>query len=104
MPDSDIQRLVERIEGLTGHELAVFEELGPVDDCGCLNFAHLAERLGLPRDVVQVACRSLRKQGIAECYRGLWTEDGDMYGSGYGLSPNARKALRARITERTDDE
>ena len=36
--------------------------------------------------VVRRACRSLRKKGLAEFYRGLMNEDGQVAGSGYCIS------------------
>ena len=93
---TDLSSLIERIEALTAIERVIFDALGPVEDCGCRSFNHLASETSLPRDAVQVGCRSLRRQGLAECYRGLWTDDGEPYGSDYGLSRDVASALKAR--------
>ncbi|NIJ37903.1 hypothetical protein FHR22_002606 [Sphingopyxis panaciterrae] len=67
-------------------EALILGEIGDPADCKCLSFRHLAERTGLPRDEVIDACRTLKADGFADCYTGLWTDDGEPYGSGYGLS------------------
>lgn len=74
------------IDDLTPAEALVLDRIGDPSDCKCLNFNHLAEQTGLSRDEAATAARSLRERGIAECYTGLWTDDGEPYGSGYGFS------------------
>lgn len=74
-------------DDLTASERRVLNYLGTPSDHSCMNLNHLSAHTGLPREEVAQACRSLRKRGIAECYTGLVDEDGEFYGSGYGLSP-----------------
>lgn len=49
----------------------------------------------LPRATVRRACRALTRKGLAEFGKGLWTDDGEMAGSGY----RATKKGRALIAE-----
>lgn len=53
------------------------------DETAC-GFAHLSMESGLDRKIVRRACRSLTRKGLARYARGLWTEDGEPAGSGYG--------------------
>lgn len=47
------------------------------------NFASLVKRTKLDRSQVRRAARSLARKGLAEYGRGLWTDEGEMAGSGY---------------------
>lgn len=49
-------------------------------------FASIMQETGLDRRLVRLACRSLKRKGMTEFYRGLWTEDGEPAGSGYGAT------------------
>lgn len=53
------------------------------DEGEYLAFAVIMDRVGLDRKAVRRSCRSLARKGFAKYGRGLWTEDGEMYGSGY---------------------
>lgn len=46
-------------------------------------FAGIMSDTGLERKVVRRAARSLARKGFAQYGRGLWTDDGEMAGSGY---------------------
>lgn len=46
----------------------------------------IAERTGLPRDVISATLRHLTDRGLTRFQRGLFTEDGDPAGSGYSLT------------------
>lgn len=53
-------------------------------------FAPIMRETGLDRKTVRLACRSLKRKGLAEFNTGLWHEDGEgPAGSGY-------RALRAK--------
>lgn len=58
----------------------------------CAAFSQL-ERDGLDRKAVRRGCRSLRKKGLAEFYRGLMTDDGIPAGAGYCISESGRALL-----------
>ena len=71
--------------------LTAWQDCG--EDFGFLSFAAVAQRSGLERHRVRRVVRSLARKGIVQFQRGLWTDDGEMYGSGYGLTPAGRLAL-----------
>lgn len=48
-----------------------------------LSFAAIEADTALDRKTVRRACRYLARRGMAEYERGLWTESGEMAGSGY---------------------
>lgn len=50
------------------------------------NFRGLCDRPQLDRKVVRRACRVLKRKGLAEFGRGLWTDDGEVAGSGYAAT------------------
>lgn len=49
-------------------------------------FAAISRRCGLNRKRVRRAVRALARKGFAKFAKGLWTEDGDPYGSGYAIT------------------
>lgn len=51
----------------------------------CVGFKYLSDE-GTDIKTVRRACRSLRRKGLAEYYRGLMTEDGEVAGSGYCIT------------------
>lgn len=65
---------------------------------GYLGFAGIGARLEddhsikLDRKAIRRACRSLKRKGLAEFCRGLWTEDGEPAGSGYAATKEAHEA------------
>lgn len=52
----------------------------------CITFDWIEGETKLNTKDVRRSCRSLRKKGFAEFYRGLMTEDGEVAGSGYCVS------------------
>lgn len=56
-------------------------------------FSVLSKRTELTRDFVRAACRSLTDMGFAEYQSGLWTDDGEMAGSGYAITATGIDAL-----------
>ncbi|MDY6922775.1 MAG: hypothetical protein SWI22_02300 [Pseudomonadota bacterium] len=66
--------------------------VGP--DCG-LCFRHIIARGGLtdPRGVIEAAVRLLAARGFVLFRRGMWTDDGEPYGSGYSINAEGMKAL-----------
>lgn len=53
-------------------------------------FAPIIEHTQLDRQTVRRACRSLRRKGLTDFCFGLWTEDGETAGSGYGATEDGR--------------
>jgi len=63
------------------------------EDFCFLSFKPICKRTRLKRDVVRRACRSLKRKGFAQFGRGLWTDDGEVAGSGYACTKAGREAL-----------
>lgn len=60
---------------------------------GFLSFAMIRMRTRQPRPLIRRCARSLARKGLAEYGRGLWTEDGEVAGSGYCCTPAGAKLL-----------
>jgi hypothetical protein len=65
----------------------------------CVRFWTVEQSTGRPRREVRLAIRALARKGLAEYHRGLMTEDGDLAGSGYCITPAGREWLEARYQE-----
>lgn len=61
-----------------------------------LNFTAVAERGKIDRKAVRRACRSLKRKGLAEFGRGLWSEDGRPAGAGYCATRAGAEWLREK--------
>jgi hypothetical protein len=76
---------------LTADEKRVMGVLGNGgEDFGCYSFDPISRAAGIPIDRVRTACRSLRDKCLVEYHRNLFTEDGEMYGAGYGATAAGR--------------
>ncbi len=60
------------------------------DSGWCFPFAPIMQDTGLDRASVRRACRLLKRKGLAEYHKGLWSEDGEMGGAGYCASEAGR--------------
>lgn len=49
-------------------------------------FRSFSAETGLDRSQVRLACRSLARKGLARYQRGLFNDDGECAGSGYGIT------------------
>lgn len=85
----------------SSNERAVLAALAAAGDSfGVLSFRGIAARVRLPRSEIRLACRSLRRKGLAEFYRGCWTEDGEPYGSGYAATTAGRAVADEKRVEK----
>lgn len=66
------------------------------EDGGYLCFASICAETGLDRRQVRLACRSLKRKGLAKFAIGLWTEDGEARGAGYSATREGTEALAER--------
>ena len=66
--------------------LAACEPFDDNDLC-YMNFDGISKRTGLDRRVVRLACRSLKRKGLALFGTGLCHEDGTFAGAGYAFNP-----------------
>jgi len=67
--------------------------VGMGEEFGCLTFNAIARRSGVDRRLVRRGIRALARKGVTEYHRGLWTDEGEPAGSGYGLTPLGWAAL-----------
>jgi hypothetical protein len=72
----------------------VLIELAYAGENYCVPFGMIGRATGLPIDFVRVACRTLQSQGLAFYARGLFNEDGDVAGAGYGATRKGREHAR----------
>lgn len=90
---------------LNDNERKVLEALIQVAGEGCLSFAGVSERVEINHDelmdraIIRRACRSLARKGLAEFHRGLWSDDGEPAGSGYGATKAGCDALTSTLCE-----
>jgi hypothetical protein len=82
---------------MTDAHRAVLEALNSIHDDydggGYAHFSYVIERTGFPRPIVRRICRYLARRGLAEYSRGLWSEDGEPAGAGYGITKAGIAAL-----------
>ena len=57
-------------------------------------FIAIAKETGLSLHQVRRSVRALSRKGLAELNRGLFTDDGMIAGSGYGVTPAGRSWVR----------
>jgi len=80
------------VSELTDNEKKVLDTLAACepfdyDDLCYMNFDGISKRTGLDRRVVRLACRSLKRKGLALFGTGLCHEDGTFAGAGYAFNP-----------------
>lgn len=63
------------------------------DFCYCTLKALVAPEIN--REIIRAILIDLRKDGLATYAKGLWTDDGELAGSGYAITPEGRDYLRA---------
>lgn len=70
-------------------------------DFSYMAFDGLSRETGIERRVVRLVVRRMARKGWTQYGRGLWTDDGEMAGSGYCITDAGRAALtQGRETER----
>lgn len=73
------------------NEEKVLESLAELDEGYAKYFRAIVKETGLELKIVRRSCRSLKRKGLAEFMRGLFNEDGETAGSGYGCTPEGHK-------------
>lgn len=71
---------------------------GDDDDFGYMCFAAISVHSGVDRDVLVGSFQHLKDSGLVRFARGLMTEDGEPYGSGYCLTERGL-SVRAYLQE-----
>ncbi len=76
---------------------ALAEAYSDYEEFCYLSFKGIAKRSGLDPKLVRRTVRSLARKGFAEYGRGLWTDGGEMAGSGYCCTKAGYSALDEQI-------
>ncbi len=66
--------------------LKALDEFTRPDGEFCVPFAPLERQTGFERRVVRRHVRGLARDGLAQYFKGLWTEDGEPAGAGYCIT------------------
>jgi hypothetical protein len=77
--------------------IAMYDGVDP--DFGFFPFKAIANLSGVELDLVKPLVRLLKVTGEAHFMRGLMNEDGEMVGSGYGLTEKGRERAHALLME-----
>jgi RIO-like serine/threonine protein kinase len=70
------------------------------DDFSYMNFDSLSRRTRIERRQVSIDVRRMARKGLTQYGKGLWTDDGEMAGSGYAITDAGRAALSASKVQR----
>lgn len=70
---------------------------GTSEDFDFLPFAYVEEKTGFSRRTVKLIVRRLSRKGVTQFGKGLFNDDGEVAGSGYGLTDLGRDTLNAVI-------
>ena len=73
--------------------LDVLQELTRPNGEMCTPFAPIQNHTGYDRRTVRRYVRALARKGLAEYFRGLCTEDGELAGAGYCITVAGRSEL-----------
>jgi DNA-binding IclR family transcriptional regulator len=73
------------------------EEGCDIDGFNYLTFAMISNRTQMDRREVRRIARHLARKGWTEYGKGLWTEDGELFGSGYRITPEGAEAISPAV-------
>jgi predicted ArsR family transcriptional regulator len=63
----------------------------------CIGFQWVADEVHLTKKEVRRHIRALARKGLAEFYRGLFNDDGEVAGSGYCASTEGVKLIESEL-------
>ena len=92
MTDTRAQEVAAKLT--KAQRAVIVHALGAYDDFGYYNFRDAGERAGISARDAADAIRGLRSLGLVVFSRGLMTEDGEVYGSGYALNTEGLEVRR----------
>lgn len=84
---------------VSAREMMALNALAGIDEDHYLNFKSVARRSGLAPEFVRRSVRALARKGLAEYGKGLWTDEGELAGSGYRATAAGRAAATKPIEE-----
>lgn len=66
------------------------------EEMDVLSFKHVEHSCNLDKTLIRRTVRALARKGLTVFVRGCMDEDGQLCGSGYGLTPAGRKEMEKR--------
>lgn len=84
---------------VSAREMQALNALAGICEEHYLNFKAIARRSKLDPAHVRRSVRALARKGLAEYAKGLWTDEGDLAGSGYRATAAGRAAAIKPIEE-----
>lgn len=72
------------------------------EEGNCIYFKTIRQEAGTPKlstGQIRRACRSLKRKGLAEYHRGLFTEDGEVAGSGYCATEKGSNLINPELID-----
>lgn len=76
--------------------LAFLSESYSPDGMGFYTFKGISAETGIDAGQVRRSCRFLARKGLTKYGRGLWTEDGEPFGSGYAATKEGHDLAETR--------
>lgn len=94
-----MQTIPEAMKTLDRAILQYMEEMSPdcYDMCAFPLSAFVGEHI--TKDLAGAICRNLRNRGLVTFERGLFTDDGEVAGSGYAITKAGREYLETLYPE-----
>lgn len=83
-------------------DIAILEMLLPLEG-GC-HVSYIADMVNATYDDTRKRLRRMRRLGLTHYFKGGWTEDGDMFGSGYSLDDDRRSIVERIVTSYQADK
>jgi len=83
------------LTALEKQTLLAWQDVG--DDFGYLNFHGVAQRCATPQHQIRRVVRALARKSMLKFGKGLFTDMGEVAGSGYGLTAAGRTALATAL-------
>lgn len=88
-----LKRLLMKLNENERKILSSLEEITLFGGEMCAGFDYIRQGTGLDYKQTRRACRSLKRKGLAEFWRGLMNYDGEVAGSGYCISRQGKALL-----------
>lgn len=92
--DYKMARAATKLTALETQCLTAFVGL---DEAQFLSFKRIASRSGIGRELVRPVVRACARKGLLEYARGLFNDDGDVAGAGYGLTAKGHDWLKEHV-------
>jgi hypothetical protein len=92
-------RAQEAVDALKADVLEYMNDVLSPDFCSGIR--PIAKFLGISREMTRATLLELRDEGLVTYERGLFTEDGEVAGSGYGITMAGRALYREHIAPET---